>query len=92
MTSNITDELRAARAEIEKQSSNIWLADLAKQVQADLVAARAEIKRLKAEYDGMPTYNAVCQQMHDTEQELATARAEIERLKAELAKAKDEWP
>jgi len=45
----VKDELKEARAEIEKHSNNVWLADLAKQVQADLIAARAEIKRLKAE-------------------------------------------
>lgn len=68
----------------------ISMAELAVQALAqEYAAARAEIERLKAEYDGMPTYNAVCQQMHETEQELAAACAEIERLKAELDKAKE---
>lgn len=44
----------------------------------------AEVERLRAEYDGVPTYNAVCQQMHETEQELAAAKAEVERLRIEL--------
>lgn len=56
------------------------------------MADRITDERLRAEYDGVPTYNAVCQQMHETEQELAAAEAEVERLRDELLARHKETP
>ena len=67
--------------------SALMMRERAEKAEAERDATRAEVERLRAEYDGVPTYNAVCQQMHETEQELAAARAEVERLLAELLEA-----